>query len=310
MPSSKRLICVIGSSNTDMVVKGARIPAPGETVSGDEFFLFPGGKGANQAVAAARLGGNVRLVACVGEDSFGRESIERFRSEGIDCSFIVTDPVAASGVAMITVDGQGENSIMVVPGANGKLTPEHARSAVQRLPEDAIVLLQLEIPMDTVETALAEAHARGLTVILNPAPARAIPEHWFSRVSVITPNETEAEAIGGLSVDETDTLQLVSDRFHRAGTANVIITLGSRGAWISDGTASGIIPSQPVDVMDTTGAGDCFSGALAVAMAEGKDLRDAVHFACAAATLSVTRMGAQPSMPVRSRLDEFIAHHS
>ena len=302
---SSRLICVIGSSNTDMVVRGERIPAPGETITGGEFHIFPGGKGANQAVAAARLGGKVRLVACVGDDSFGRESIERFKAEGIECDFILTDPVVPSGVAMITVDVHGENSIIVAPGANSRLTPEHVRAVVQSLPEDAIVLLQLEIPLETVDTVITEAHSRGQTIILNPAPAQKLPEHWYRRVSVITPNETEARLLTGVTVHDYQSAQVAAGWFHQAGVETVIITLGEKGVWLSGPAGSGPVSAIAVTASDTTGAGDCLSGALAVALAEGMAIEVAARFACVAATISVTRMGAQPSMPSRSELESF-----
>ncbi|MFM7327507.1 MAG: ribokinase [Bacteroidota bacterium] len=301
-----RSICVIGSSNTDMVVRGARIPAPGETVLGGEFFLFPGGKGANQAVAAARLGGNVSFIACIGNDSFGRESLGRFQAEGIDCRWIQTDPVAPSGVAMITVDAHGENSIIVAPGANACVTPELVTAAIHAMPADAIILIQLEIPIATVVTAIREANNRGLSVILNPAPAAYLQDELFNQISIITPNETEAEMLTGILVIDSASAVQAAQWFHDKGVEKVVITLGSGGAFYSDRERSGIIKAAEVTVADTTGAGDCFSGALAVAIAEGKDFPEAIHFACAAATCSVTRMGAQPSMPDRSQVIDML----
>ena len=300
-----RPICVIGSSNTDMVVRSQRIPAPGETVLGGEFFLFPGGKGANQAVAAARLGGRVQLVACVGNDAFGKESIERFGREGIDCSRIVTDAVAPSGIAMITVDAAGENAIVVAPGANGRLSEQVVTAAVDELPADAMILLQLEIPMESVASVLQTASRRGMSVILNPAPAVKLPRDWYRHISILTPNEVEASVLTGIQVEGPEAAARAATWFHDAGIPQVVITLGKRGAYCSGPSGSFLVEASVVTVADSTGAGDCFNGALAVALAEGRDLYKAVRFACAAATLSVTRMGAQPAMPNRSEVEIF-----
>lgn len=289
-----------------MVVRGERIPAPGETVLGGEFFLFPGGKGANQAVAAARLGGNVQFVACVGNDAFGKESIERFTAEGIDCSRIIIDPSSPSGVAMITVDAAGENSIIVAPGANGSVSTQLVTEAIQTLPPGTIMLIQLEVPLPAVHTAIRESNRRGLSLILNPAPAARLQDDLFGQISVITPNETEAMVLTGITVTDPASAEAAAQWFLQRGVGKVVITMGSAGAFYSDGTHSGMVKADEVIVTDTTGAGDCFSGALAVAIAEGMAFPLAVRFACAAATRSVTRMGAQPSMPLRSELDEFL----
>jgi len=290
-------IYVIGSSNTDMVVKTGKIPAPGETVVGGTFFMNPGGKGANQAVAAARLGGSVTFIANVGNDLFGKQAIEQFQFENIQTSFVTTDPTLPSGVALINVDAQGENSITVAPGSNGNLQSEQVAQALDQLPGQGIVLIQLEIPLDTVETSIHMAKAKGHRVILNPAPARKLSEEIFQGLYLITPNETEAEILTGIPVTDATTARIAADHLLRMGVANVIITLGSKGAYLHTGDYKEIIPAPSVKAIDTTAAGDCFNGALAVALSESMTLRNAVIFAIQAASVSVTKMGAQASLP-------------
>lgn len=295
-------ILVVGSSNTDMVVQTTKLPAPGETVLGGTFFMNPGGKGANQAVAAARLTGNVTFVAKVGADIFGEQAVAGFRQEGIDTSYIQTDPAHPSGVALINVDAAGENCITVAPGANAHLRPTEVDTALTAVGADTLVLVQLEIPLDTVTHAISEAASRGLRVILNPAPAQPLPNELFPHLFVITPNETEAELLTGIRVDDLESAGQAAQKLHDMGVSNVIITLGSKGAYLSTGTESQLIPTAPVKAVDTTAAGDCFNGALAVALAEKRPLADAIAFACKAASISVTRMGAQASMPRRTEI--------
>ena len=303
-------VCVIGSSNTDMVIKGEKLPAPGETVIGGTFLMNPGGKGANQAVAAARLATHqpgadqpVWFVANVGNDVFGRQARQQFEREGIQTEFVTTDADEPSGVALIGVDSAGENCIMVASGANAKLGQAQVALAVAATTEATVVLLQLETPIQTVEYAIRECHKRGMRVVLNPAPAQPLDPAVLACLHLITPNETEAELLTGIRVTDDATAQQAARRLHEAGVLNVVITLGARGAYLSTPSESVLIASPPVTALDTTAAGDCFNGALAVAIAEGRPLSDAVAFACKAASISVTRMGAQASLPYRHEVD-------
>ncbi|GAB3800412.1 ribokinase [Spirosoma humi] len=312
------VVCVIGSSNTDMVIKGNKLPAPGETVLGGTFLMNPGGKGANQAVAAARLAMSaansegtsttVTFVATIGNDMFGRQALQQFEQERIRTDFITTDADEPSGVALIGVDNKGENSIMVASGANAKLSPEQVTVALnaQPNPDMTVVLLQLETPISTVEYAIRQSHALGMRVILNPAPAQLLDPAVLACLYVITPNETEAELLTGIRVTNEETARKAAQRLHDAGLPNVVITLGSRGAYLSTPTGASLMATPPVTAVDTTAAGDCFNGALAVAIAEGRDLPDAVSFACKAASISVTRMGAQASLPYRQEVDTLV----
>jgi ribokinase len=304
-------VCVIGSSNTDMVIKANKLPAPGETVLGGTFLMNPGGKGANQAVAAARLATtaeqptSVMFVANVGNDLFGRQAIEQFDREGIQTNFVTVDAHEPSGVALIGVDNHGENSIMVASGANAQLGQAAVERALASLPDPdhTLVLLQLEIPIATVDYAIRRSHERGMRVVLNPAPAQPLDPELLACLHVITPNETEAELLTGVRVTDEATAQQAATRLHEAGVPNVVITLGSRGAYLSTASGGLMVGAPSVTAVDTTAAGDCFNGALAVALAEGRDLPDAVAFACKAASVSVTRMGAQASMPYRAEVD-------
>ncbi|MCK8490619.1 ribokinase [Spirosoma sp. RP8] len=306
-------ILVIGSSNTDMVVKAEKLPAPGETVMGGTFLMNPGGKGANQAVAAARLveaskGGSVTFVAKVGNDIFGKQALDGFEREGINTTYVQTDSDHPSGVALINVDASGENSITVAPGANANLLPEETEAALQSAEPGALVLLQLEIPLPTVEYVVRRAAERGLRVILNPAPAQTLPPDLFPHLFLITPNETEAELLTGVRVVDLATAEKAAQKLHEMGVSNVVITLGSKGAYLTTNSQSGQLVETPVvKAIDTTAAGDCFNGALTVALSEGKTLADAVTFACRAASVSVTRMGAQASAPYRHELEPLLS---
>lgn len=295
-------IIVVGSSNTDMVVKAQKLPAPGETVLGGQFLMNAGGKGANQAVAAARLGGKTVFVCKVGNDIFGDQALKQFDNEGIDTSFIFTDPELPSGVALINVDAKGENSITVASGANGSLSIEEINKASLVFHNGDILLTQLETPIETVAHAVETASLYGLKSILNPAPAAKLPEDIFRNLFAITPNETEAEILTGVKVTDEDSAQKAADILISKGVKNVIITLGSKGAFLKSDSFEGMIATEKVSAMDTTAAGDCFNGALSVAILEGKSLEEAVAFACKAASISVTRMGAQASMPFRKEI--------
>jgi len=292
-------ILVIGSSNTDMVIKTRKLPAPGETILGGTFLLNPGGKGANQAVAASRLGGKVTFVTKRGNDLFGNQTVGILMREGVDTSYIVKDPVLPSGVALITVDEAGENSIVVAPGSNGNLAVEDIPSALFENEKFEILLLQLEIPLETVEYEAVAASEKGLKVILNPAPAMALSDNLLRHVWLITPNETEAEILTGIKITDIYSAGEAASILQQKGVKNVIITLGADGAYIKSENYSGIIPGIVVNAIDTTAAGDIFNGAVAVATSEGKDLRESVIFANKAASISVTRLGAQASAPYR-----------
>ncbi|AQG79954.1 ribokinase [Spirosoma montaniterrae] len=303
-------VFVVGSSNTDMVVKAHKLPAPGETVMGDLFLMNPGGKGANQAVAAARLSepGSpaIRFVAKVGNDVFGHQAVEQFRQEGIDSTHVLTDPQHPSGVALINVDAKGENCIAVAPGANHQLRPAEVLDALEQAPAGSLLLLQLESPLPTVEAAVRAGRERGLRVVLNPAPAQLLPADLLAQLFMITPNESEAELLTGMRVTDMASAHRAATYLQQAGVANVVITLGSKGAYLleADATEGQLIAAAPVTALDTTAAGDCFNGALVVALAEASPLPDAVAFACRAAAISVTRMGAQASLPYRKELNE------
>lgn len=295
-------ILVIGSSNTDMVVKTARFPQPGETIIGGEFFMFPGGKGANQAVAAARMGGQVTLIAKVGDDVFGHQAIEGFVHEGINVDYVFTDSAMASGVALITVNGAGENEIVVAPGANAALLPANLDQAKSAFIAADLVLMQLETPTETVLQAAVRTTALGKKFVLNPAPAQMLPAELFPHLFLITPNETEATLLTGIPLDDDSALPRIAEVFLQKGVANVIITLGARGAYFHNAERHFIIAAPKVEAVDTTAAGDVFNGALAVALAEGMDWQEAINEACKAGSLAVTRMGAQASAPFREEL--------
>ncbi|MCL6519962.1 MAG: ribokinase [Armatimonadetes bacterium] len=298
-------IVVVGSSNTDMVAKTERMPMPGETVFG-EFVMAPGGKGANQAVAAARLGAEVTLIARIGNDVFGDLSFSNFEREGIRTDFMVRDSSTHSGVALIFVDAKGENSIVVASGANGRLAPEDVDRAQEALAECKVLLLQLEIPLETVFHAASIAAKHGVKIILTPAPVRQLPAELLGLVDVLVPNETEAAALLDLPSEcLLDNPQAAAGLLD-LGVASAVVTLGSRGALIVTREGNQLLPAIPVKAVDTTAAGDAFTGALSVALARGESIRKAVEFAVAAAAVSVTRMGAQPSLPTESEVLELL----
>jgi len=290
----KKKILVIGSSNTDMTIKAARIPAPGETILGGDFKMGPGGKGANQAVAAARLGGNVTFVCKVGRDLFGENAVRGYEKEGIDTSHILYSE-KPSGVALIMVDASGENVISVAPGANGDMTVEDIRSMRDIIISADYLILQLEIPVAAVLEAAKIAHNAGVYVILNPAPATKLPEEIFGYLSLITPNQTEAALMTGIKED----IDAAMNKLSLMGVKNILFTLGSKGSAVWTGSEALIVPAQKVNAVDATAAGDTFCGALCVAMSEGLSLKDAAEFATKASALTVQKMGAQESIPHR-----------
>ena len=299
---SKRIL-VVGSTNTDMVIKAAHLPLPGETILGGVFLMNAGGKGANQAVAAARLGAQVTFVCKTGNDIFGQQSKQLFADEGIDTSYVFSDAEHPSGVALITVDAQGENCIVVASGANACLLPDDLKNAADAIEQSDIVLMQLEIPMETIEYVANIAYAKGKTVILNPAPAQPLSKSLLQCVSILTPNETEASMISGITVHDTASACEAARAICAMGVQTVIITLGAKGALIYTHEFHEEIPVGKVEAVDTTAAGDVFNGAFAVALAENRNITDAVRFACKAASISVTRIGAQASAPYRKELN-------
>jgi ribokinase len=298
-------VLVIGSYNTDLVMSCPRLPVPGETILGGTFAQHHGGKGANQAVAAARLAaaGQVQFVAKVGDDEFGRQARTQLRAEGVDITWVSVAPGQPSGVALINVaTATGENSISVATGANEHLRPADLDAALAAAAPGTVVVLQLEIPLPTVLHAARQAAARGLRVVPNPAPAQPLPAGLGADLYVLTPNETEAQTLTGVRVTDAATATLAAERLHAAGFGRIVITLGAQGAYWSDDTGAALVAAPAVPAVDTTGAGDCFTGALAVALAEDHALPDAVAFACRAAALAVTRPGAQASLPTRAEL--------
>jgi ribokinase len=303
--TSPRLV-VVGSSNTDMIIKLDRIPRPGETILGGEFTTAAGGKGANQAVAAARAGGRVTFVARVGRDMFGDQAIAGFRKDRINVQHVLRDPAAPSGVALIFVAKDGENSIAVAGGSNGRLTPADVKKAEAAITSADALVMQLETPVETVTAAAQLAAKAGVTVILNPAPARELPDSLLKHVSILTPNEHEAELLTGVKVTDVSTAEQAASKLRDRGVRTVILTLGSRGALVATPDGAQAVSGFKVKAVDTTAAGDVFNGALAVALAEGREMIDAARFANAAAAISVTRMGAQPSAPARHEIERLL----
>jgi ribokinase len=298
-------IVVVGSSNTDMVVKTERFPQPGETIIGGEFFLFPGGKGANQAVAAARLNGSVTFIAKIGNDIFGNQALAGFKNGKINTEFIYQQDNIASGVALITVNKYGENEIVVAPGANSQLNIFDINNAAVAIKDAEFLLTQLETPLETVVHTIKLAHEAGVKTILNPAPAQLLSPALLKRLFLITPNETEASLLTGIPVTNADTAELAATELLNKGVQNVIITLGAQGAFYKNENEQFLVSPPKVTVIDTTAAGDIFNGALVVALSEHLNWPEAIRFACRASALSVTRMGAQTSAPTRSELNIF-----
>ncbi len=288
-------IVTVGSANCDLVCRAERLPAPGETILGGQFFQAAGGKGANQAVAAARLGGQVTFVARLGRDDYGDRAIAGYQADGLDTRFIARDDEAPSGVALILVDQTGENSIVVAPGANARLTADDVAAAGDAFTGAQVVLCQLEVPLEAVATAVRLGRQAGATVILNPAPARPLPRELLAGVDILVPNETEARLLGA----EESTLD-------RLGVPTVVLTRGARGALLVSGGERLAVAAPLVEAVDTTAAGDAFCGALAVAVAEGRPLAEAVGRACAAGALAATVAGAQPSLPTLAQLESLL----
>ena len=299
-------IVVIGSSNTDMVIKTSKFPVPGETILGGEFFMFSGGKGANQAVAAARMGAEVILICKTGNDIFGQRAIDEFKKEGIITAYIQKDNNTASGTALILVDDNGENEIVVAPGANETLTAIEIQAAEKVIAGATILLLQLEIPVNSVLFAAKKGYEAGTKVILNPAPAQKLPDEIFPCLYLITPNETEAEILTGIKVNDLASASKAAVVLLQAGVQNVIITLGAQGAFFRNENIEMLVKAPVVKAIDTTAAGDVFNGVLAVEITSGAQWEAAISIACKAAAVSVTRMGAQASMPYRKEVEDLV----
>ena len=299
---AKKKILVIGSSNTDMTAKTHALPRPGETVLGGVFTMGAGGKGANQAVAAQRLGGEVQFICKVGQDLFGDNAVSQYKAEGLDVSGILRSSLP-SGVALIYVDDHAENCIVVASGANGDLSEADIDLSREAIVNCGILLLQLETPIPSVLKAAKMAHEAGATVVLNPAPACPLPEELFRYIDLFIPNETELSTFSGLPVDNAEQAQQAAAAMQEKGVGKIIVTMGSKGALICDGGPATFVPAHKVKAVDTTAAGDTFCGALCVAVSEGKSLKEAVEFACAASALTVQKMGAQNSIPFRKEIN-------
>ncbi|HSR52632.1 MAG TPA: ribokinase [Acidobacteriota bacterium] len=298
-------IVVVGSSNTDLIVQTERIPAPGETVLGSDLTMAAGGKGANQAVAAARLGAQVTFVARLGVDDFGKQALKKLEAEDIDCSHLQLDPGLPSGAALIMVQHGGQNAIAVAPGANSGLSPSDVDRAYEKLRQSQALLLQLEVPVETVRHAADLARRQGLIVVLNPAPAQRLEAELLRQVSVLTPNESEAEILTGVKVEDESSARQAARKMGELGASSVVITLGEKGAYLLTKDEAALIPAPKVDAVDATAAGDAFNGALACALAAGFSIAEAVAQANVAGALSVTRLGAQPSLPTRQEVTAF-----
>ena len=296
-------ILVIGSLNVDLVVRAARFPQPGETISGDDLQTLPGGKGANQATAAARLGASVSMLGRVGKDNFGGSLLDNLQSNSVDTKLVQRDD-ASTGTAIIIVDSTGQNSIVLSAGANGQVSDADVRTA--SFSDFNLLLLQLEIPIETVLSGAQRARESGLRVLLNPAPARALPDELISLPDFLVPNETELGLLTNQPVNDIPSAEKAAHDLLARGAQTVIVTLGANGALLITRENTKHIPPFKVNVVDSTAAGDAFNGALAVGLAEGRTLEDAVRFANGAGALCCTRVGAQPALPVRRAVDRLV----
>ncbi|WP_060480476.1 ribokinase [Pseudomonas monteilii] len=291
-------VVVVGSLNMDLVARAPRLPRAGETLAGDSFCTVPGGKGANQAVAAARLGAGVAMVGNIGDDPYGLQLRQALEAEGVDCQGVSVRPGVSSGVALITVDAASQNCIVIVPGANGLLSPEAVQRCDALLQAAEVIICQLEVPPETVAWTLARARSLGKRVILNPAPAVGpLPAHWFANIDYLTPNESEAQALTAMPVNDLDSARRAGERLLQLGAGKVIVTLGAQGALLVSREGSQHFPAPVVQPLDTTAAGDTFIGGFAAALVQGQEEGEAIAFGQRAAALSVTRAGAQPSIP-------------
>ena len=299
-------IVVIGSSNIDLIMKMERVPKLGETVTEGEFSQVFGGKGANQAVGAARTGGQVTFVSCVGDDAFGTQMIEGFNNDGINTEFVTIEQDVASGTALIMIDSEGQNAISVAPGANSRLKEHHIDRASMAISQAEIVLFQYEILPESLEYAIHKCHELGERIALNLAPARPISDEALSKLSILIVNEIEAEFLTGLPADSPENISKIANALLEKGIETVIITLGKEGSYIAQKGHSEMVAAYEVEAVDTTAAGDIYCGSLCTALVEGKTMAEAVRFASAAAAISVTRLGAQPSAPSREEIEDFM----
>ncbi len=299
------MITVAGSLNMDLVVYTDQIPRPGETVLGKNFKQMPGGKGANQASAAAKLGADVRMIGCVGADSFGTQLKESLRNDGVDVKYVMTDQTAATGVAVIQVEKTGDNSITVAPGANYSIKEEDICRMKGVIADSDVILLQLEIPMETVKAAVLAAKSEGKLVILNPAPAAALDEEILSHTDILTPNETELEVLSGHSTDSLENIEEAGKILLKKGVRNLVVTLGARGALHMNQDGVAHYDAYRVTPVDTTAAGDSFNAALAVSLGQGKPMKEAIGFAIKVGAMTVTKEGAQPSLPLLEEVNRF-----
>ena len=296
-------VVVVGSLNMDLVARAQRLPRAGETLPGEAFFTAPGGKGANQAVAVARLGGSVAMVGNIGDDAYGQQLRKALEREGVDCQAVSVCEGVSSGVALITVDAASQNCIVIIPGGNGLLTPQTVQRFDTLLQAADVIICQLEVPAETVAWALARGHELGKRVILNPAPATGpLPSTWFGHIDYLTPNESEAEALTGITVTDQGSALRAGERLLQLGAGKVIITLGAQGALLVTAQGHQHFPAPVVQPVDTTAAGDTFVGGFAAALVRGLEEGEAIAFGQRAAALSVTRVGAQPSIPYLSEL--------
>ncbi|EOJ6003151.1 ribokinase [Cronobacter sakazakii] len=305
MKSAGQLV-VLGSINADHILNLEAFPAPGETVTGSQYQVAFGGKGANQAVAAGRSGADIAFIACVGEDDIGERIRQQLSRDNIDVAPVSAVAGESTGVALIFVNGEGENVIGIHAGANAALTPERVNQQREKIANARALLMQLESPVESVIAAARIAHENQTTVILNPAPARALSDDLLALVDIITPNETEAEKLTGVKVVDDDSAAQAARVLHQKGIETVIITLGSRGVWLSVNGEGQRVPGFRVKAVDTIAAGDTFNGALMTALLEGTPMLEAIRFAHAAAAIAVTRPGAQPSVPWRDEIDAFL----
>lgn len=300
-------IVVLGSFNTDLMSRTPHLPKPGETVMGGPFAMGAGGKGCNQATAAAKLGLRVAMVARLGDDAFAQIAMDNFKQNGVLAEHVITDAQHHTGVALIEVDDKAENSIVVAPGANEYFTQVEIDHIKPLIEQSKILLMQLEINQDAIDYAAKIAHEAGVTVVLNPAPARALSDALLGCVDILTPNETEAEILTGIVVRTVQDAEQAARALQARGVTDVIITLGANGSYWLGADGGMHIPSMPVDAVDTTGAGDAFSGALCAGLAQGKAMQDAIALATAVAALSVTKVGTSPAMPTQQEVDAFVA---
>ncbi len=304
--ANKNKLIVLGSTNIDHILNVPYFLAPGETLSAQQYQVSMGGKGANQAVAAGRAGANIQFITAVGKDSFGEEALAQFKKDGIDASLIETIEGEKTGVALIFVNNEGENMIGIHPGANAHISPEILQKKLDAIQSASALLMQLEIPLETIELATNYAKDNGVLIALNPAPAKELPDELLSKIDIITPNETEAEILTGIKVDSVESAERASTILHDKGIKIVIITMGSKGAWVSEDKQGTLISGYKVQAVDTIAAGDTFNGVLMTALLDGLDLHAAIQKANAAAAIAVTRKGAQPSIPDINEIEAFL----